>query len=172
MTSRWQPTLSSDRLLLRPIAISDFEPLFKAASDPLIWEQHSEKTRFERSVFQKFFQGALECGGGLVAIEPKSGRIIGSSRYYDWNKADESVVIGYSFLERAQWGTGINAEMKRLMLTHAFQWAKTVWFHVSPENKRSQLALGKIGATLDRQEDVLVGGVMSPRMIYRVDGKS
>lgn len=164
----WQPTLSSPRLSLRPIGASDFEALFAAASDPLIWEQHSEKERYRREVFEKFFKGALACGGGLVALDP-SERIIGSSRYYDWNAGDRSVVIGYTFLERKQWGTGLNREMKMLMLAHAFQWAEIAWFHVSPQNLRSQRALEKIGARLDRQEDVLVGGVMSPRMIFRID---
>jgi RimJ/RimL family protein N-acetyltransferase len=40
---------------------------------------------------------------------------------------------------------------------------------VSPGNVRSQRALERIGARLDRQQDVSVGGVMSPRMIYRLD---
>jgi hypothetical protein len=31
---------------------------------------------------------------------------------------------------------------------------------------RSQKALTRIGARFDRREDVLVGGVMTPRMIY------
>jgi hypothetical protein len=36
-----------------------------------------------------------------VIVENASGRAIGSSRYYDWNPADESVVIGYTYLARA-----------------------------------------------------------------------
>jgi RimJ/RimL family protein N-acetyltransferase len=59
--------------------------------------------------------------------------------------------------------------VKRLMLDHAFRWARTVWFHVSPGNLRSQRALDKIGARRDREEMVPVGGVPSPRVIYRID---
>jgi RimJ/RimL family protein N-acetyltransferase len=55
------------------------------------------------------------------------------------------------------------------MIAHAFRFARTVWFHVSPGNARSQRALEKIGARLDREEMVPVGGVPSARMIYRVD---
>ncbi|MFM7798449.1 MAG: GNAT family N-acetyltransferase, partial [Planctomycetota bacterium] len=108
----------------------------------------------------------------LVAEDAATGRVFGSSRYYDWNPTDRSVVIGYTFLERAQWGTGANREMKRLMLEHAFRWARTAWFHVSPGNVRSQRALQAIGARRDREELVPVGGVPSLRVIYRIDRAS
>jgi N-acetylmuramic acid 6-phosphate etherase len=166
----WQPTLRGEHMQLRPIRADDLDALHAAAADPLVWEQHSERNRHERPVFERFFAGALKCGGGLVALDA-AGQVIGSSRYYDWDPSDRSVVIGYTFLARAQWGTGANREMKRLMLDHAFRWARTAWFHVSPGNVRSQRALERIGARLDRQQDVSVGGVMSPRMIYRLDRK-
>ena len=162
----WQPVLRGTSIHLRPIRAEDFDALHQAASDPLIWEQHSETNRHERAVFRRFFDGALACGGGLVAQDSVTGRLIGSSRFYDWNPADRSVVIGYTFLERAQWGTGANRAMKSLMLAHAFRWATTAWFHVSPGNIRSQRALERIGARLDRRQEVSVGGVMSPRLIY------
>ena len=164
----WQPTLRGEHVQLRPIRADDLDALHAAAADPLVWEQHSERNRHERPVFERFFAGALECGGGLVALDA-AGQVIGSSRYYDWDPSDRSVVIGYTFLARSHWGNGTNREMKRLMLDHAFRWAKTAWFHVSPGNVRSQRALERIGARLDRQQDVSVGGTMSPRMIYRID---
>jgi RimJ/RimL family protein N-acetyltransferase len=77
-------------------------------------------------------------------------------------------VIGYTFLERAHWGKGTNHQIKQLMIEHALRWARTVCFHVSPGNVRSQKALTRIVARFDRQEDVLVGGVMTPRMIYSI----
>ena len=65
-------------------------------------------------VFDRFFDDALACGGGLVIVERSSGIVVGSTRYYDWNANDSSVVIGYTFIERRLWGTGFNAEVKRL----------------------------------------------------------
>ncbi|MFM7809305.1 MAG: GNAT family N-acetyltransferase, partial [Planctomycetota bacterium] len=162
----WQPDLRCDRVHLRPIRADDLDGLHAAANDPLIWAQHSETNRHERAVFEKFFAGAVACGGGMVAFDPDTGRLIGSSRFYDWNASDRTVVIGYSFLERARWGDGTNRQMKRLMLDHAFRWAATVWFHVSPGNLRSQKALERIGAMLHDRQQVMVGGVPSPRLIY------
>ena len=169
----WQPTLRGERVTLRPIRAddpsSDLDAMHAAASDPAVWAQHSEKNRHERAVFERFFKGAVESGGGLVVVDNATGAVIGSSRYYDWNPADESVVIGYTYLARAYWGGAVNGEVKRLMIAHAFRLARTVWFHVSPGNVRSQRALERIGARFDRREMVPVGGVPSERMIYRVD---
>src|SRR5262245_54375745 len=76
-----QPTLYGSLIDLRPLRPDDFDDLFAAASDPLIWEQHPESDRYTREVFQKFFDSAIESKGAFAVIERKSGRIIGSSRY-------------------------------------------------------------------------------------------
>ena len=165
----WQPTLRGDLVHLRPLRDDDLDALHAAAADPLVWAQHSEKDRHERPVFERFFAGAMASGGALAVLDAATGRIIGSSRYYDWNPVERSVVIGYTFLERAAWGGRINGELKRLMLDHAFRHAAIVYFHVSPGNIRSQRALQRIGAGFDHAQDVPVGGVMSPRLIYRLD---
>src|SRR5438270_14014330 len=77
-----QPRLTGKLLELRPIAPADSDALFAAASDPLIWELHPDRTRHTREGFQLYFDGALASGGALVAIERATGRIIGSSRYH------------------------------------------------------------------------------------------
>lgn len=168
MQPDWQPVLRGTRVHLRPLYASDLDALHAAAADPLVWAQHSEPNRHERAVFERFFAGALASRGALVVAEAATGRIVGSSRWYDWDPATRSVVMGYTFLARDHWGTGTNREVKQLMLAHSFQWAETVWFHVSPGNLRSQRALERIGAQLDREELVLVGGTPSPRRIYRM----
>src|SRR5687768_14077571 len=112
----WQPTLSSDLLNLRPLRADDWPALMAAASDPLIWELHPEPTRFQPEVFARFFAGALESGGALVAIDAKTGALIGSSRYTDHREDTRSVEIGYTFLTRAYWGGAYNRQMKSLML--------------------------------------------------------
>ena len=141
-----QPTLKGQLIEVRPLVPEDFDALFQAASDPLIWEQHPESDRYQRAVFERFFQGAMESGGAFAVIERKSGRIIGSSRYHNLNPAESEVEIGFSFLERALWGGPYNGELKSLMLQHAFRFVDRVVFVVGPNNLRSQKALAKIGA--------------------------
>src|SRR3954452_18055642 len=78
-----QPTLTGELLELRSLTPADFDELFAAASDPLIWEQHPENDRYTREVFQRYFDSAIESKGAFAIIEKESGRMIGSSRY--WN---------------------------------------------------------------------------------------
>ena len=61
-----QPTLENPAVLLKPLQEADFEALFRTASDPRIWEQHPNKDRWQRDVFQNYFQGAMESGHFLI----------------------------------------------------------------------------------------------------------
>ncbi len=134
-------------LELRPLRPEDFDDLYAVASDPLIWEQHPSSDRYQEEVFKNFFRDALDSGGALVAIDPKDGKIIGSSRFYGYDKEKSEIEIGWTFLARSHWGGVYNREMKELMLRHAFQFVKTVVFLIGPRNLRSQKAVEKIGGT-------------------------
>jgi len=140
-----QPDLKGELLELRPLREEDFDELYAAASDPLIWEQHPDKVRYREDVFRQFFQDAMESGGALIAIDRKNGKIIGSSRFNAYDEAKSEVEIGWTFLARTHWSGDYNREMKRLMLTHAFSFVESVIFVVGEENLRSQRAVEKIG---------------------------
>ena len=133
-------------MTLRPLQPGDHARLYVVAADPLIWEQHPDKSRSQLDGFRAFFQQALDSGGALLALETGSGRVIGSSRYHGYDEAADEVEIGWTFLARSHWGGQYNAEMKRLMLEHAFRFVGRVVFLVDPANYRSQRAVEKIGA--------------------------
>jgi len=164
-----QPTLRGRLIDVRPLRPEDFEALFSAASDPLIWEQHPESDRYTREVFQKFFDGAIESKGAVAVIDRKSGRVIGTSRYYNFNPAEQEVEIGFTFLERAYWGGTYNAELKSLMLNHAFQFVNRVAFVVGEGNLRSQKALHKIGAVpIARTTVPARDGTTVPCVVFKI----
>jgi len=131
---------------IRPLTPDDFDALFEAAKDPLIWEQHPESDRYKRDVCRRYFDGAIESRGAFAVLERASGRIIGSSRYCNLKAAEGEVEVGWTFLERAFWGGAYNRELKSLMLDHAFRFVDRVVFVVGENNLRSQRALQKIGA--------------------------
>lgn len=164
----WQPTLRSEHLALTPLREADFEALYAVASDPLLWEQHPEPTRYQRPVFERFFAAALASGGALCIRDAASGTVIGSSRFYLWDPDARSVVIGYTFLARSHWGGTTNRELKRAMLAHAFRWASAVDFHVGPSNLRSQRALERLGMRLHERRELLVGDPATTRWVYRI----
>lgn len=140
-----QPLLKGELLHLRPLQAADFEELFAVAADPLIWEQHPASDRHEEAQFRAFFGESLESGGALVALDSRDDRIIGASRYHGYDPARSEIEIGWTFLARTYWGGRYNAEMKRLMLAHAFGFVERVVFLVGPQNVRSRRAMEKIG---------------------------
>ncbi|HLB31437.1 MAG TPA: GNAT family N-acetyltransferase, partial [Gammaproteobacteria bacterium] len=132
-----QPTLIGESITLRPLRAEDFEAVYAAASDPRIWELHPEPTRYLKDVFERgFFASAVASGSAFVVTENATGQVLGSTRYYEWDPESLEVAIGYTFLARSHWGGATNREMKRLLLDHAFHWAKVAWFHVGVTNWR------------------------------------
>jgi len=168
-----QPTLKGELIELRPLGPQDFDALFSAASDPKIWEQHPENDRYQREVFQRFFDGALESRGAFAIIERKSGRIIGSSRYCNLDLTNGEVEIGWTFLEREFWGGTYNRELKQLMLDHAFRFVDRVVFVVGENNIRSQKALAKIGASFLKQAQLpAADGTVRTNAVFVITAKS
>jgi len=144
-----QPTLTGDLLHVRPLRQDDFDALYAVASDPLIWEQHPASDRHELEVFRQFFQVGMASGGAMLITDVATGAVIGSSRFHNFREAAREVEIGWTFLARACWGGRYNAELKRLMLTHAFRYVDSVVLVIDPTNTRSRRAARKIGAVLD-----------------------
>jgi RimJ/RimL family protein N-acetyltransferase len=162
-----QPTLKGNLIELRPLKREDFDALFAAASDPLIWEQHPEDDRYKKEVFQRFFDGAIDSKGAFAIVERKSGRTIGSSRYCNLNPVESEVEVGWTFLERPFWGGSYNRELKSLMLDHAFRFVDRVLFVVGEKNLRSQRALQKIGARFLKKAQLPAhDGAMTPNLVF------
>ena len=158
-----QPTLHNEVVLLRPLRPDDFEPLYAVASDPLIWEQHPNPTRYQRPVFETFFAGALASGGAFLILDAATRQPIGSTRYYDYDPAARTVHVGYTFLGRSHWGGPWNRAAKALLLDHAFQFVDEVHFHVGASNRRSQRAMEKLGAGKIDERDVAYHGERETR---------
>jgi len=161
----FQPVLKGTLVELRPLRAEDFSDLYGVASDPLIWEQHPAKNRYQKAVFEEYFRLALESGGALVGIDRKDGQVIGTSRFHGYDREKSEVEIGWTFLARSHWGGSYNGEMKMLMLRHAFQFVNSVFILVSPENLRSQKAVERLGALRD---GVMAGPDGLDRFVYRV----
>lgn len=141
-----QPTLSNNSISIRPIKEDDFDALYKIASDKLLWEQHPNKDRYKKEVFQDFFKKAIESESAFVVLPVDSNSIIGSTRFYNLDLENSSVVIGYTFIDRKLWGKSYNSNLKKLMLNYAFQFVTKVHFHVGNTNFRSQKAVEKLKA--------------------------
>ena len=141
-----QPPLVGELLEARPLVEGDFAELHSAAADPLLWEQHPDKDRWREDVFRTYFDDHLASGGALAVIERASGALIGATRYDNFDAERSEVEIRWTFLARPYWGGTYNADLKRIMLEHAFRSVRTVVFLVGENNLRSRRAVEKLGA--------------------------
>lgn len=166
-----QPTLEGERLLLRPLQPDDWDALWAIASDRELWAVHPANDRWQEPVFREFFADALAQRGALAIVDKISGRVIGSSRFQEYDPANGgSVEIGWTFLARELWGSGLNAELKRLMVAHALASVKRAVFVVGEGNVISRRAMTKIGGRLTGETRVKIrAGKPLDHVIFEID---
>jgi N-acetyltransferase len=97
----------------------------------------------------------------FAVVRTNHDTVIGSTRFFDpeyWPWPDgrkrtgpDTCEIGYTWLGPRAIRTGANTEMKRLMLTHAFEtWqVSSVSLHTDARNQRSRDAMARIGARFE-----------------------
>ena len=101
--------------------------------------------------FDRWFDLALENEREVPFVVHVDGRPVGSSRYLNVEPLHKRLEIGWTWLERAQWGTGANIETKYLLMRNALdEWgAMRVEFKTDARNLRVRGALLGVGASFD-----------------------
>ena len=147
-------TLEGSVVRLEPVQRQHAEVLWDVAKDALDdifrWIPYRMQTRED---FEHLIQKALaeqDRGESIVfaTVERSSGKVIGSTRFMNIDRANRRVEIGSTWIAPAWQRTAVNTEAKYLMLRHAFE----VWncFRVELKtdalNQRSRNAILRIGA--------------------------
>jgi RimJ/RimL family protein N-acetyltransferase len=133
---------------VEPIEESHREGLREAAErDPQIHRY----TNMYSLGFDRWFDLALDSTSEVPFVVCLDRRPVGSSRYLNVEELHRRLEIGWTWLERAQWGTGANIETKYLLLRNAFEeWgAMRVEFKTDARNLRVRGALLGVGASFD-----------------------
>lgn len=133
---------------LEPIADRHREGLREAAErDPQI----HRFTNMYTLGFDRWFDLALASEREVPYVVHVGGRPVGSSRYLNIEPAHRRLEIGWTWLERAQWGTGANVEAKYLLMRNAFEeWgAMRVEFKTDARNLRVRGALLGVGGRFE-----------------------
>ncbi len=101
--------------------------------------------------FDRWFDLALASETEVPFVVHIGDRPVGSSRYLNVEPFHKRVEIGWTWLERPQWGTGANIETKYLLLRNAFDtWgAMRVEFKTDARNLRVRGALLGVGASFE-----------------------
>ena len=99
----------------------------------------------------------------FAIVATAGNQVIGSTRYLNIRPAHRSLEIGWTWLGHKWQRTGVNTQVKLLLLSHAFEHLACVRveFKTDARNLRSQLALARIGATRE--------GVLRNHMIVQGD---
>jgi N-acetyltransferase len=150
--------LEGDFVRLEPMTLEHHPGLSEVGLDPEIWRQTVSFVRSPEEM-RTYMESALKLqaeGTSLpfVTIERSSGRIIGSTRLGNYDRANRRVEIGWTWIARPWQRTAINTEAKYLMLSHAFEKLRCVRVELKTDvlNSASRKAMLRIGA---KEEGIL-----------------
>ena len=155
--------LEGRHVRLEPLGVHHVPGLLKAAAqDPSLYQWvlvPQDEPAMRRHVEDALAARAKGIAVPFAVVRLADETVIGSTRFHQldyWARPGEANVpdtceIGYTWLAREALRTGANTEMKRLMLTHAFEvWrVRSVCLHTDVRNQRSQNAIRRIGGTFE-----------------------
>ncbi|SAK48853.1 N-acetyltransferase GCN5 [Caballeronia hypogeia] len=162
-----QPTLTGERVLLRPLQREDRAALLDAAADGELWNLRVTVVPNEDTV-DRYIDTALagrDAGTVMpfVIARAGDGRVVGSTRFWKIDRVNRKLEIGHTWLAASTQRTGINTEAKYLLLAHAFESMQCVrvQFTTDELNEKSRAAILRIGATQEgivRHERIMPDG--------------
>jgi N-acetyltransferase len=155
--------LEGQYVRLEPLAVGHVPGLLQAAAqDPSLYQWvlvPQDEPAMRRHVEDALAARAKGIAVPFAVVRLADETVIGSTRFHQldyWARpggADipDTCEIGYTWLAREALRTGANTEMKRLMLTHAFEvWrVRSVCLHTDVRNQRSQDAIRRIGGSFE-----------------------
>jgi RimJ/RimL family protein N-acetyltransferase len=152
MENKLLPTLQNDRVILRPLQLSDEELLWPIAQEEELWV-YGLKDLSIRDELKKYIENAIanrDSGNTLVwvIIDAKTGEVAGCTRLAEISWNDERGQIGWTWIGKKFQGSGLNKAMKYEILKYGFE---TLGFNrielkADERNLQSRKAMEKIGA--------------------------
>jgi RimJ/RimL family protein N-acetyltransferase len=149
------PVLAGRYVRLEPMSPEHAGGLVEAADDDEIFQHHVIARPGDGTDAAGLVAWARERrAAGLllpyVQLDVRDGRpaVAGMTAYHEIRPADRSISIGFTWLGRRWWRTGINTESKLMLLRHAFEdlGAVRVVIGTDIRNERSQAAIARLGA--------------------------
>jgi RimJ/RimL family protein N-acetyltransferase len=158
-------TLAGEHVLLEPLSTAHAESLLAAAADGELWNSTVTLVPSRENIGE-YIDAALQAQAGgrelpFVIIRKSSDTVVGTTRFYDIERNDRRVAIGYTWLSHSAQRTAINTEAKLLLLTHAFENWQCIRVELITDllNDQSRAAILRLGA---KEEGVLRNHMVMP----------
>jgi RimJ/RimL family protein N-acetyltransferase len=163
-------TLTGPAVQLVPLEESHREPLRRAAKlDESIWDYFPLTFNGAGEDFDRWFDHALQRQRArehypFAVVRRADGLILGTTRFYDMAAIHRRLAIGSTWYAPEARGSLVNAEVRWLTLSHAFEtWrVNRVELITDPRNLASRAAMKLLGAVQE--------GVIRRHLIYK-DGR-
>lgn len=171
MTDPQTKILETDRLILRPLTMSDLDALFVLYRDPEIRTYFPEgtltyeETKEELEWIIDVYYGKY--GFGLWAtIHKATGAFIGRCGLLPWTiDGQQEVEVAY-LIDKAYWGQGLGTEAARGIVRYAFEQLhlSRLICLIDAENQASQAVATKIGMSFEKAIEDDKG----PALVYSI----
>ncbi len=155
LTEQLAIRLEGSLVVLEPLEEAHAEELWQAAQDPRIWQwlAHIGESREYFDRWLELSLAAMSAGeeGVFATRDRRSEALVGSTRFLAVRPADRVVEVGWTWLNPAVWGSGVNVEQKLLMLAHAFETLGCVRVELKTDarNERSRAAMAALPAQFE-----------------------
>ncbi|VXC75467.1 N-acetyltransferase [Pseudomonas sp. 8Z] len=164
-------TLQRGALRLEPLADADITQLVTLAEanrEALLYMNGTLRLDWYRSALAD-----LRELRALPFVIRLGDQLLGTTRFADFHNALPACEIGWTWLDQAQHGSGLNTSIKYLMLKHAFEtWGMVrVQLKTAASNLRSQRAIEKLGAVREgllRNHRRLADGRLDDTVLYSI----
>jgi RimJ/RimL family protein N-acetyltransferase len=162
-------TFSGRLVRVEPLGTEHEPGLIEAAADPDMFAWMPVDMASSRDALHEWLVSTLAAAreGSTVPfaiVAADSDRVLGSTRFLELRFEHLRAEIGWTWVARSAWSTGVNVETKLLLLEHAFERVglRRVEFKTDARNDRSRGALLALGATFE--------GVLRKHMVIRDGG--
>jgi RimJ/RimL family protein N-acetyltransferase len=156
-------------VVVEPLAAVHERGLIEAASDPEMFAWMPTDMAASRETLRDWLATALAAAQlerevPYAIVSAQTGAVLGSTRFLELRFEHLRAEIGWTWVTRGAWASGVNVETKLLLLTHAFEQVglRRVEFKTDARNERSRGALLALGAKFE--------GILRKHMIVRDGG--
>lgn len=170
-------TLSTDRLILRPMTLDDVPAIAEAVSDGALWEKKTTTVPRPEAV-EDYVRKALDLRAAgtqlpFTTVLRDGERVVGSTRYMNIDAANDRLEIGTTWIARSWQRSFVNTHAKFLMLRHAFEslGCNAVELRTHALNEQSRTAIERLGAKLDgilRSHMIMPDGHIRDTAVYSI----